>query len=154
MKPDWSNPRHLVLAALEMAGFPVEQLGDDFIEAPAQEEFLLEFDVQDGASLSLAFDCQTQMFLAVIELPHSPMAWQHTLALQLNQVIEPHLRIQLCLERDRLQLHASLAAEHAQVDDLAMALLDLAHLQGQIGQASPPPTPLSSLPFEMTGIRV
>jgi hypothetical protein len=136
--PDFSHPRHLILAALDMAGLPLSDLPDEFLAGTQEDDFSLEFDMPGGAELLLCFDGQEDHFDLLLRLPQSAdVAWRTAFALEMNRALEPHQRIQCAGPQGRIELLSCFQAGSMQAEDLALAVLDLCVLEQRFEQATP-----------------
>lgn len=123
--PDFSHPRHLILAALDMAGLPLNDLPDEFLAGNPEDDFSLEFDMPGGAEL-------------LLRLPQlADVAWRTAFALEMNRALEPHQRIQCAGPQGRIELLSCFQAGSMQAEDLALAVLDLCVLEQRFEQATP-----------------
>ena len=135
---DLSHPRHLALAALDLAGLPLDGLDDAFLGGAPEDDFSLEFEMPGGADLALCFDASADHFDLLLGLPEQgDDAWRMAFALELNRALEPHLRIQRAGPRGRIELLACFKGTGLQAQDLALAVLDLCALQQRFDEAAP-----------------
>lgn len=141
---DLSHPRHLSLAALDLAGLPLDGLPDEFLAGQVEDDFTLEFDMPDGAELLLCFDAPSKHFDLLLRLPRSAdVDRRAAFALAMNRALEPHQRIQCAGPQGGIELLCHLKAGSLQAEDLALALLDLFALQQRFEQAPPSDASLS-----------
>ncbi len=135
---DFPHPRHLAIAALDLAGLPLDRLDDAFLAGAPEDDFSLEFEMPGGADLAVCFDALANHFDLLLGLPEQGDAqWRMAFALELNRALEPHMRIQRAGPQGRIELLACFKGTDLQAQDLALAVLDLCALQQRFEQAAP-----------------
>ena len=124
MKMDPSDPRQQACLALHLAGFPVEQVADDFFDQAPSDGFDLSFDAGQECVFTLGWDSGADQWLVSGQLKGRAQDVA-VAALELNHILPPGFRLQSDPVTGTLAIATRLGREGLPLDELAMAIMDL-----------------------------
>lgn len=99
MQADLQDPRHFVLMALQLAGFPIADIPGEFLQPAGGEGFDLTFSMASDCTLTLGWDEQACHWLVMSRLVlQTDASHAATMALAVNAALPAGLRLQADLD--------------------------------------------------------